>query len=398
MKRLIPAEYRKQARATMAVIAFAALLTGILVYLDRIGAVISFTLDTLSPFFVGGALAFIQLPIDRKLNGILRATLFRKKPDSKAVLILSALISVALLLVLIGLFFAILFPQVYASIESLITQISRVVSENDTAINDMLLRLGLLTEDAASLNSAWRNLLSYATSYLNVLVSLLLTSYNVIYQFIFGLFIGLIVSIYLLLDRERLARQSKKLCYAFMKPDSCETLFYWMRRTNRVFAGFTTGKIIDSVIVGFITYAFMLAAGLEYSVLISVVIGVTNILPFFGPFIGAIPSILILLIVNPMSALKFAIFILILQQVDGNIIGPKILGDYTGITPLLTMLAIILGSAFFGFVGLLVSVPVCSVLYAIFKTVVDRRLTERGLPTDSDSYENTPPEVKTEEG
>ena len=398
MKRLIPAEYRKQARATMTVITFAALLTGILIYLDRIGAVISFTIDTLSPFFVGGALAFIQLPIDRKLNEILNVTLFRKKPGAKAARILSALISVALLLFFIALFFAILFPQVYSSIESLITQISRVVNENDTAINDALIRFGLVTEDAASLNTSWQNLLGYATNYINVLISLLLTSYNMFYQFIFGLFIGLIVSIYLLLDRERLARQSKKLCYAFMKPDSCETLFYWMRRANRIFAGFTTGKIIDSAIVGVITYVFMLIAGLEYSVLISVVIGVTNILPFFGPFIGAIPSILILLIVNPMSALKFAIFILILQQVDGNIIGPKILGDYTGITPLLTMAAIILGSAFFGFVGLLVSVPVCSVLYAILKTVIDRRLTDRGLPTGSDSYVNTPPEpAKAEE-
>ena len=390
MKSLIPEEYRKASRAAMVVIAFAVALVAVLIYLDRLSAFAGSVLTTLAPFFIGGALAFVQMPIDRRLSSLLRKTLYRTKPEAKSLRLVSALLSLLLVILLLALFFYILLPQVFNSLETLVNQITRFVNENDESINAALKQFGLVKEDVDPLNSAWQNILSYATNYASLLPSLLRTSYNVVYRFIFWLFIGLIVSFYLLMDRERLARQGKKLCYAMMKRETCERFIYWMRRANRTFAGFTTGKIIDSIIVGIICYVFMLITGMSYSVLISVLVGVTNILPFFGPFIGAIPSILILLIVDRPSALKFAIFILVLQQVDGNIIGPKILGDYTGISPLLTMVAIILGSALFGFVGMLISVPVCAVLYAIFKTVMNQRLEAKGLPTDSDSYEKMP--------
>lgn len=391
MKRLIPEEYRKPTRAAMAVVAFGVALVGVLIYLDRLTGFFSFVMTTLAPFFIGGALAFIQMPIDRRLSALLRKTCFRRRPESRALRLISALISLLLLVVLIALFFYILLPQVASSVETLVNQITRYVDENDATINEALKRFGLVSEDVDPLNSAWQNLLSYATNYVNLLPTVLKTSYNVVYRFIFWLFIGLIVSFYLLLDRERLARKCNKLCYALFPTDFCEEFLHWARYANRTFAGFTTGKMVDSLIVGIICYLFMLAAGLEYSVLISVLVGITNILPFFGPFIGAIPSILILLIVNPASALKFAIFILVLQQVDGNILGPKILGDYTGISPLLTMVSIILGSALFGFVGILLSVPVCAVAYAFFKTAMNRRLTVKGLPVETDRYATTPP-------
>ena len=393
MKRLIPEEYRKISRAAMAVIGFTMVLVAALVYLDRLSGFVSFLLSTLAPFFVGGALAFIQMPIDRRLSALLRKTLFRKKPEAKAVRMISALACLVLLFLMICLFFYIVLPQIYSSMDGLIRQITRFVNENDSVINETLKKIGLVNGNADPLNSAWQNILSYASNYIGLVPTVLQTSYNLIYQFFFCLFLGLIVSFYLLLDRERLARQGRKFCYAVMRRDICNQFLYWMRQANRTFAGFTTGKIIESLIVGAVCYIFMLIAGLEYSVLISVLIGVTNILPFFGPMIGAILSILILLIVNPSSALKCGIFILILQQVDGNILGPKILGDYTGISPLMSMVAIIVGSALFGFVGLLISVPVCAVLVALFKTLMDRRLQARGLPTDSDSYGATlPPE------
>ena len=377
----------------MAVIGFTMALVAALVYLDRLSGFIAFLLSTLAPFFVGGALAFIQMPIDRKLSALLRKTLFRKKPEAKAVRLISALVCLVLLFLLICLFFYILLPQVYVSGEALVRQITRFVNENDSIINETLKKIGLVNGDADPLNSAWQNILSYASNYIGLVPTVLQTSYNLVYRFFFCLFLGLIVSFYLLMDRERLARQGRKLCYAVMRRDICNQFLYWMRQANRTFAGFTTGKIIESLIVGAVCYIFMLIAGLEYSVLISVLIGVTNILPFFGPMIGAILSILILLIVNPSDALKFGIFILILQQVDGNILGPKILGDYTGISPLMSMVAILVGSALFGFVGLLVSVPVCAVLFALFKTLMERRLRARGLPTDSESYDTMlPPE------
>ena len=390
VRHLIPEEYRKISRAAMGVITFTVLLVAALIYLDRITAFVGFVMHTLAPFFIGGALAFIQMPIDRRISLLLRKTLYRKKPGARSARLISALLSLLILVTMIALFFYILLPQVFSSTESLIKQVTSFVRENDAAINQALKQFGLVKDDVDSLNSAWQNILGYATNYINFVPMLLQTSYNVVYRFFFCLFIGLIVSFYLLMDRERLARQGKKLCYAVMKPDFCEVFLYWMRRTNRTFAGFTTGKIIDSIIVGVICYIFMLIAGLEYSVLISVLIGVTNILPFFGPMIGAVPSVLILLLVNPWSALWFAVFIVILQQLDGNVIGPFILGDYVGLSPFWIMLSIMVGGGLFGFAGMLLSVPLFALIYAIVRASLETRLRQRNMPVDTRFYEKVP--------
>ena len=155
------------------------------------------------------------------------------------------------------------------------------------------------------------------------------------------------------LDKEHLCAQFKKITYAFVPKETSESLIYWTRRASRIFSGFLSGKIIDSIIIGCLCYLGMLIFNIEYPLLISVIVGITNILPFFGPFIGAIPSILILLIVNPYSALWFGVFIVILQQIDGNIIGPLILGDSVGIEPLWIMISIVIGGGLFGFAGML---------------------------------------------
>ena len=189
-------------------------------------------------------------------------------------------------------------------------------------------------------------------------------------------------------------QNGKKVIYALMERENADRFLRWCRKANRLFAGFTTGKIVDSIVIGILCYIIMLILGLEYATLISVIVGITNVLPFFGPFIGAIPSILILAIVNPASALKFAILILVLQQLDGNVIGPKILGDYVGISPMLTMGAILVGSGLWGFTGLLISVPLCALAYAIIQSYVDGRLTAKGLSTHTHFYDGLPEELE----
>ena len=141
----------------------------------------------------------------------------------------------------------------------------------------------------------------------------------------------------------------------------------------------------------------MLILRLEYPLLISTIVGITNVLPFFGPFIGAVPSILILLIVNPYSALWFAIFIIILQQIDGNIIGPLILGDSVGIEPLWIMISIVIGGGLFGFVGMLLSVPAFALIYALVRALSEVRLKKRGMPVSSEAYLNYPPQREEDE-
>lgn len=150
-------------------------------------------------------------------------------------------------------------------------------------------------------------------------------------------------------------------------------------RANRVFGGFIIGKIIDSSIIGVLCFVCMTLLRLPFAVLISVIVGVTNIIPFFGPFIGAVPSILILLIVDPIAALKFAVLVLLLQQFDGNILGPKILGDSSGLSALWVLVAIIVSGGLFGFAGMVVGVPVFAVLYALASSFFARRLREKGI-------------------
>ena len=187
-----------------------------------------------------------------------------------------------------------------------------------------------------------------------------------------------------------LLAQAKKVCYAVMKRPSCETLIHWARRANNIFAGFIIGKIVDSLIIGVICYICMLIFGIEYPLLISVIVGVTNVIPFFGPYIGAVPSILFLLLVNPVSALWFGIFIVILQQIDGNVIGPLILGDHVGLSAFWIMLSITVGGGLFGFAGMVLSVPTFALIYAIVRTVIDRRLKNRGLPEETERYIDAP--------
>ena len=217
---------------------------------------------------------------------------------------------------------------------------------------------------------------------------------STIYTVVFQLFVGLITAFYLLMDKERFCNQSKKICYATMRRETCESLIYWTRHASHIFAGFISGKILDSIIIGVLCYLGMLLFKMEYALLISVIVGVTNIIPFFGPFIGAVPSILILLIVNPYSALWFAVFILVLQQLDGNVIGPLILGDYVGISPLWIMISIVIGGGLFGFVGMLLSVPVFALIYAIIKALLENRLKKRGLPVHSSCYADAPEKLE----
>ena len=190
---------------------------------------------------------------------------------------------------------------------------------------------------------------------------------------------ALISSVYMLMGKDRLLRQLRKAVLALLPLPRARSVLEVCSHANRVFGGFIIGKIIDSSIIGVLCFVCMTLLRLPFAVLISVIVGVTNIIPFFGPFIGAVPSILILLIVDPIAALKFAVFVLLLQQFDGNILGPKILGDSTGLSALWVLVAIIVSGGLFGFAGMVVGVPVFAVLYALASSFFARRLREKGI-------------------
>ncbi|MCR4885128.1 MAG: AI-2E family transporter [Clostridiales bacterium] len=385
----IPENEKNRVQGNIIVCIVAAVLLACVLYIGNVSAFFGKILSTLSPFMVGAAFAFMLLPLAKRTDIFLEKRLKWKK--SNIIRGISTTLCMILLVAAIIGFALILLPQLVASFQSLVGVLTNFVNNNESTINDFLIKNGLITVESTELNSIWDNLLSTATQYITVVIPNILSLSSKVYSFVFQLFVGLIVACHFLIEKEGISCRCKRASYALFAQSTAESLIFWMRKANTIFSGFISGKIIDSLIIGIVCYVFMLITNMEYAVLISVVIGITNILPFFGPFIGAIPSVLILLMINPRNALIFTIFILVLQQIDGNLIGPKILGDHVGISPLWTMIAIILGSGLFGFVGILLSVPVFALIYALVNTFFEAKLKSKNLPLKADQYQKAPP-------
>ena len=205
---------------------------------------------------------------------------------------------------------------------------------------------------------------------------------------LYNLFIGIIVAIYVLASKETFSAQSKKLVYGIFKKEHADVIIHYVKVSHGMFSGFIIGKIVDSTIIGIICFFLMTVMGLPYALLISVIIGVTNVIPVFGPYIGAVPSALLILIVNPMQALYFIIMLIILQQLDGNIIGPAILGESTGLSAFWVLFSILLFGGLWGIVGMIAGVPLFAVIYRIISDFINWKLSGRRLSTVTDNYRN----------
>lgn len=203
---------------------------------------------------------------------------------------------------------------------------------------------------------------------------------------VLSMVIGVICGVYILIYKGELCSQIKKLTIALCREERANRIFELARRANRIFSGYVIGKLIDAIFVGVVTYLALLIMGMPFAPLIATLVGVTNIIPFFGPFIGAIPSAILLLIENPIDAVYFAIFIVILQMVDGYIVENRILGEKLGISDFWVLVAILISGGIFGFVGMLVGVPIFAVIYTIIADIANNRLRKKHLPTDTDLY------------
>lgn len=209
--------------------------------------------------------------------------------------------------------------------------------------------------------------------------------------FLKNLVVGIIVSVYLLATKERCAAHSRQLVYGVLPESKVLWFFRGLHRADGIFSGFVRGKLLDSLIIGVLCFIGCSVLNTPYTPLISTIVGVTNIIPFFGPFLGAIPSIFLILLVKPIQAVYFLIFVLALQQLDGNIIGPKILGDSTGLSGLWVIIAILVGGGLFGVAGMFFGVPICACLLALGSFLVESSLKRKGLPTSSQAYHTDTP-------
>lgn len=307
--------------------------------------------------------------------------------------VLSIFITLILSALFIYVFLIIVIPQVYKSLQS-------IAASFPTYINNLIYYTELMLSRYPEIERYFMNVMNEYSDKIYEWITQLLPSMNELIKslslsvigFLMTLWdflIGLIIGIYILANKERFAGQAKKILYAVCSTERANNILSDIRLIDKTFGGFLSGKILDSFIIGVICFVCLQFIGTPYSVLISVIIGFTNVIPFFGPFIGAIPSALLVLMIDPLQCLYFIVFVFLLQQFDGNFLGPKILGDSTGLpSGFWVIFSITIFGGLFGFAGMIFGVPLCAVIYAFIKRSVKKRLKKKDYPTDTEPYIN----------
>ena len=289
-------------------------------------------------------------------------------------------------------FLLIVVPEIYKSLQSIVTSFP-------TYINNLIYFSELVLARYPEIEQYFMSIMNEYSTDVYEWVSSLLPSMNAfikslsqsVISFILTLWdlvLGLIVAIYMLASKEKFIGQSKKILFSVFKTERANNILKEIRFIDRTFGGFISGKLLDSLIIGILCFICLTIIGTPYPLLISFIIGVTNIIPFFGPFIGAIPSAFLILMVDPLECLYFLIFILLLQQFDGNYLGPKILGDSTGLSSFWVLFSITIFGGLFGFIGMIIGVPTVAVIYELIKRFMSRQLTKKGYPLDTVPYIN----------
>uniref|UniRef100_UPI0040284D10 AI-2E family transporter n=1 Tax=Gemmiger formicilis TaxID=745368 RepID=UPI0040284D10 len=360
-----------------ACIAFYLLLNNLGYFLGRIGIFI----NILSPFAGGIVIAYILDPMVK----FFYAKLFKEKKGTRGFAILLAYAVAILLLVLLG---WLVVPQIVNSIGMLFTNFPSYIQ----GVQEMLLYVqseyGIDLQQATKMlddsEAMVKEIYAMAT---NAMPQIVASIGSVASNFV-AIFTSIAASIYMLADKDHLLHQLRTLAHAFLPEKVASNTLRICHYANVNFTGFFVGKIIDSAIIGVITFVAMTILRLDFAVLISVFIGITNIIPVFGPFIGAIPSVFILLLIDPLQAVIFCVLILIIQQLDGNFIGPKILGSSIGISALWILFSIVVGGDLFGIVGMVVGVPVFATLYGLAQEFVHYALDRRGIDSDGNPVEH----------
>ena len=342
---------------------------------DGFGSAISTLTGILMPFIYGAVIAYLLKPVCNTIENFLR----RFIPERMKGLIsaLSIALTILLGLLIIYALCMMIIPQLITSVTSLYYTAQRNIArfvqwanhvefiESNQQIMD------LLNNAYDTLNTSVDNLVKtkLLPSMQNILSGAAIGVLSVV-TWAKNLVIGIIVAVYMLASRKRFVQQAKLVLYSVFKPVWAGRIIEEIQYADKMFGGFINGKIMDSAIIGVLCYIGCLIFKFPSALLVSVIIGVTNVIPFFGPFIGAIPATLLILIQNPIKALWFLLFVLVLQQVDGNIIGPKILGNTTGLSSFWVLFAILLFGGLWGFVGMIVGVPLFAVIYDVIKKLV----------------------------
>ena len=382
------------------VIAFALVFALCVFNLSSVWGVVKTILNALNPVIYGFVIAFILNPLYRLFERKVFKFVSKKKKRAVLQRVLSLVAAYLVLALLITLFAVLIVPQLVSGFNELQSKMGDYVKNVQKWVEktlektqekhpkNFLLKIVSVENLIESINkfiSNWSEMLSAIMPTVRSFVGSVI-------DVVKNMAIGFVISIYFLFSRDKLCAQIKKSVYALFKKERADNMVRLTRFTSNKFESFITGRIIDALIMMALTFVVLTIFNIPYPALIAVIVGVTNVIPFFGPFIGAIPSAFIVFIANPYDVIWFIVIIFILQQLDGNVICPMIVGERMGLSALWVVVSLLLMGGLLGMTGLFVGVPLFAVVYAFFSDFVERRLLKKELPVDTDAYYRSPEE------
>lgn len=386
MKIMPNKKYNTIALYAVLVIAVNVLLIVAILKFSSIAKFFGMLTTVLMPIIWGLVIAFLMNPImvnfEKLFSNKFKSTRGKKKLLRALSVTLSAIVFLGIVVGLI----AIVVPEVVKSVTNLFNNMGDLRENVENWISKTFHNYPSLVKSAnEKIDGFTKDASVIFTKIQPVLEDIVSGAWGVL-SFLKDFLLGFIVSLYMLCNKETLLAQIKKSIVSITKKSTCAKIMGIASQANKVFSGFIIGKIIDSIIIGLLCFIGMTLMDMQYNIMISVIVGVTNIIPFFGPLIGAIPSTLLMLIVDPKKAILLAIFILILQQFDGNVLGPKILGDSTGLPGFWVLVSLIICGGLFGFAGMVLAVPVFALLYSFTRSYVENKLRKKKLPVTTEYY------------
>nr|WP_300182675.1 AI-2E family transporter [uncultured Agathobaculum sp.] len=378
------------------VIVSSAVVVFLLQWLPGIWTMFRNLLGILSPFIYGFVMAYLLMPIFNGLYKRIQPRLSQRlKNGTRIAKGLCSILTLSIGIAIVGILLWMVLPQLVVSVFSLLESMDDYLNEISSWVAALLQDNPVIERNFLQIYGEFsQQIVDWVQNIALPQLVELMTGVVTTVSVLFDILIGIIIALYILNSKDTFCAQAKKMTYSLFSIDRANRIMGRVAYVHRVFGGFITGKLIDSLIIGllcFIGLRLFIGFGLmtmdqSFALLISVIIGVTNIIPFFGPFIGAIPSTILIMVISPVQAVYFVLFILALQQFDGNILGPKILGNSTGLSSFWVMFAILLFGGVFGFVGMAVGVPLFAVLYNAVTEIICSLLQKRGLSVDTNDY------------
>ena len=359
--------------------------------------------NALQPVLYGAFMAYLLAPVVNFFERTPSAMEARKqgKRASMGLRVISILLTWAIIGVLLYLLGSVLVPELYKSIQQLVANVETYYYTVTGWITHLLENNPAVAEwFATKMNGLYIKAENWVTGDLlnqaTTLVTVLSGSIFSIVGFFGDLLVGVIVSVYFLATKETLLAHARKLTYSLFPRERVYWILRGTRKVDSIFSGFVRGKLLDSLIIGILCFVGCTILKMPYTPLVSVIVGATNVIPFFGPFLGAIPSAILILLASPIKMVYFSLFVLFLQQLDGNVIGPAILGDKTGLSSLWVISAILVGGSFFGVIGMFFGVPVFACIYSAVTFYVETCLRRKNLPVETEAYVTGEPEEHEE--